>query len=54
MPDVKECPLCGSAMKLKETKETTHVPGNPRPSVRTIREWVCPECDNFEEAGAED
>ena len=50
----KECPLCGGTMRLKESTVTTHVPGNPRPATKTVREWVCPDCDNFEEAEEED
>ncbi len=41
-------------MRLKESIVTSQTPGNPRTTTRTIREWVCPECDNFEEAGDED
>jgi hypothetical protein len=37
-------------MRLKNTEVVTHVPGNPKPAVRTLREWVCPDCDYFEEA----
>jgi YgiT-type zinc finger domain-containing protein len=47
----KECPLCGGSMQLKESVVTTYVPGNPKPTTRKVREWVCPDCDNFEEAG---
>jgi hypothetical protein len=50
----KECPLCGGTMQLKESTETVHTPGNPRPTKRPVREWVCPECDYFEEAGEDD
>ena len=53
MPDdheQRECPLCGGSMHLKETETVSQIPGNPRPTVRTHREWICPECDNFEEA----
>jgi ssDNA-binding Zn-finger/Zn-ribbon topoisomerase 1 len=50
MPATKECPLCGSTMKLRENKTTVHVPGNPNATTRTTREWVCPDCDYFEEA----
>ena len=46
----KECPMCGTSMRLKSTEVETHVPGNPKPTVRTLREWVCPDCDYFEEA----
>jgi hypothetical protein len=37
-------------MHLRETETVSQIPGNPRPTVRTHREWICPECDNFEEA----
>jgi len=50
----RECPLCGGAMQLKESTSTTYVPGNPKPATRVVREWICPDCDNFEEAGEED
>ncbi len=54
MPDDrKECPLCGESMRLKESTVTVQIPGNPRASTRTVQEWVCPECDYFEEAEEE-
>ena len=40
-------------MKIKESQTVTLVPGNPRPTTRTTREWVCPDCDYFEEADEE-
>jgi ssDNA-binding Zn-finger/Zn-ribbon topoisomerase 1 len=46
----RECPLCGSTMRIKETQTVTYIPGNPTPVTRPHREWVCPDCDNFEEA----
>ena len=46
----KECPLCGGTMQMKERLETTYTPGNPKPTQKKVREWVCPDCDNFEEA----
>jgi hypothetical protein len=49
MPD-KECPMCGTTMRLKITQVVTPVPGNPRPATRTLREWICPDCDYFEDA----
>ena len=51
---VKECPLCGGSMKLKESSVTSHTPGNAKPTTRVVREWVCPDCENFEEAGETD
>ena len=45
----RECPLCGGTMHLKESQAVTQVPGNPKPTVRQHREWICPDCDYFEE-----
>jgi C4-type Zn-finger protein len=50
----KECPLCGELMTLRDTKSTTQIPGNPKPTVVTVREWFCPDCEYFEEAGVGD
>ena len=49
MPD-KECPICGCAMRLKHPQEVLRIPGNPKARTHTIAEWVCPDCDHFEEA----
>jgi len=46
----KECPLCAGTMQLRKTEHVVHVPGNPKPSKRISAEWICPECDYFEEA----
>ena len=53
MPTAKECPLCGETMKLRETEAVVNVPGNKNATTRRLREWVCPECDYFEEADEE-
>ena len=45
--------MCGCTMRLKQTQTVTHVPGNPKPTMGTLREWVCPDCDYFEEAEEE-
>jgi len=37
-------------MRLKQTQTVTRVPGNPKPTTRMHREWICPRCDYFEEA----
>jgi YgiT-type zinc finger domain-containing protein len=50
MPATKECPLCGGNMRLKQTETTVRVPGNPQATTRTVSEWVCPDCDYFEES----
>jgi hypothetical protein len=45
--------MCGEAMRLKRTDHVVRVPGHPEPTTRTSSEWICPECDYFEEADAE-
>ena len=47
-PWMHECPLCGEAMHLSE-REVREMNG----TVRQVREWICPECDYFEEAETE-
>lgn len=46
----RECPLCGESMRLHLRESVVWIAGNPDASTRTVREWVCPECDYFEEA----
>jgi YgiT-type zinc finger domain-containing protein len=53
MPATRECPLCGGTMTVKQTHLVTRVPGNPNATTRTTSEWVCPDCDYFEEADEE-
>jgi len=53
MPEERECPMCGGTMRLKRGESTVQIPGNPRPIKRTSPEWVCPECEYFEEADEE-
>jgi molybdopterin biosynthesis enzyme MoaB len=50
----KECPLCGGTMRLREQQAVVRIPGNPSATTRTTREWVCPDCDYFEEAEKEE
>jgi hypothetical protein len=53
MAEERECPMCGGTMRLKRAEATVQIPGNPRPTKRTSTEWVCPECEYFEEADEE-
>jgi transposase len=46
----KECPMCGEKMRLREHEVTDRVPGTPETRTARHREWVCPDCDYFEEA----
>ena len=49
----RECPMCGSIMRLEIKQIATRVPGNPAPTRHTSAEWICPDCDYFEEAEEE-
>ncbi len=46
----KECPLCGAMMRLHVRERTERVPGSRESHTRRTAEWVCPECDYFEES----
>lgn len=50
MSHVRECPLCGESMKLVERQVAERIAGTSDFKVKSSWEWVCPECDNFEEA----
>jgi predicted RNA-binding Zn-ribbon protein involved in translation (DUF1610 family) len=47
---MKECPLCGETMRLTIRERKDHLAGVSQTSTRQVREWVCPECDYWEEA----
>ena len=49
---MKECPLCGETMRLSVREVRDAIPGSGPSAVRVTREWICPECDYFEEAEA--
>ncbi len=40
-------------MRLKPTQIVLRTPGSPAAKTRTDWEWVCPDCDYFEEAEEE-
>jgi C4-type Zn-finger protein len=50
MAEVHDCPLCGEAMRLNVREVRDSIPGGGPVSMRVAREWICPECDYFEEA----
>jgi hypothetical protein len=50
--EIKECPLCLDTMRLSQREVIEIVPGTGQKITRTAREWVCPECDYWEEAEA--
>jgi acetone carboxylase gamma subunit len=37
-------------MRLREGEVTQRVPGSTQTRTAKYREWVCPECDYFEDA----
>jgi rubredoxin len=53
MPDTRDCPLCGGTMRLRRAETAAHLPGQLKPAAQTIVEWICPDCDYFEEAEEE-
>jgi C4-type Zn-finger protein len=50
MADIKECPVCGETMRLTRREVSDHIPGTGQTTTRNSREWVCLECDYWEEA----
>lgn len=48
--EIKECPLCGERMRLETRETVTRVPGTSQETRTVVSEWVCRECDYFEEA----
>lgn len=49
----RECPLCAETMKLVERNTVERVPGTAKEKTTRFFEWVCPECDYFEEKDEE-
>jgi C4-type Zn-finger protein len=45
----KECPMCGEVMRVQTRNVTVRVPGTRESRTRVIREWICRECDYFED-----
>lgn len=42
--------MCGENMRLSVREIQERTPGSSRHTPRQVREWICPECDYFEEA----
>ena len=49
----RECPMCGEFMRLVVREVVTRVPGTAQVVTRPVSEWVCPECDYFEDDDVE-
>ena len=41
--------MCGEFMRLVTRETVSKVPGTSQTVKTEVREWVCPECDYFEE-----
>ena len=50
----RECPMCTANMRLVNRQVTTPLPGTNRSKTTTTKEWICPDCDYFEEADPEE
>lgn len=37
-------------MQLQTRARTDHTPGTRETRTKTVREWICPDCDHFEDA----
>ena len=48
--ETKECPICASRMRIQVRELTDRVPGTRASVTKTMREWICPECEYFEDA----
>ncbi len=46
--------MCGERMHRKKRELVDLVPGTLEAARRMVTEWVCPECDYFEESEEED
>ena len=40
-------------MRPRESQTVVQIPGNLKPSTRRVLEWMCPDCDYFEEVEGE-
>jgi len=50
----KECPMCGEFMRLVTRETVSRVPGSAQEVKTAVREWICAECDYFEDAEPSD
>ena len=49
MNQTQDCPMCGETMRLKVREQTDYIPGQSQVVRTEIKEWICPDCDYFEE-----
>ena len=46
--------MCGEVMRVRLAERTDVIPGTHQVVKREYREWICPECDYFEDVEAEE
>ena len=46
--------MCGELMQRTEHEQVTGIPGTGQQVRRLVTEWICLECDYFEEADEDD
>ena len=46
----KECPMCGEFMRLVMREQHRARPRLAETSHALVAEWICPDCDYFEDA----
>ncbi len=54
MSTLKECPMCGETMRLVVRETVDRLPGTTEQKKTRAIEWICPECDYFEEVDEEE
>ena len=43
--------MCGESMRKQQREVVVRIPGTQEAKKHTVNDWVCPECDYYEEAG---
>ena len=46
--------MCGELMRVRLAERIDAIPGTHQTVKREYKEWVCPECDYFEDVSAEE
>lgn len=49
--ETRECPMCGESMRRQQRVTVIAIPGTSEVKEHLFEEWVCRECDYFEETG---
>lgn len=43
--------MCGESMRRQDRMVAIHIPGTNEVKEHPVEEWICRECDYFEEVG---